>query len=44
MSKVEIVAAHYNRGMMFIRFVGTHAESEVLLAGHPYDALDAGKV
>ena len=29
-----IVAVHYNRGMMYIRFVGTHAE---------YDALDAGK-
>ena len=39
-----IVAVHYNRGMMYIRFVGTHAESEVLLAGHPYDAIDAGKV
>ncbi|MFZ2525088.1 MAG: type II toxin-antitoxin system HigB family toxin [Candidatus Ferrigenium altingense] len=30
-----IVAVHYNRGMMYIRFVGTHAE---------YDALDAWKV
>ncbi|MDP4028044.1 MAG: type II toxin-antitoxin system HigB family toxin [Gallionella sp.] len=30
-----IVAVHYNRGMMYIRFVGTHAE---------YGALDAGKV
>jgi mRNA interferase HigB len=30
-----IVAVHYNRGMMYIRFVGTHAE---------YDAIDAGKV
>src|SRR3989338_9311581 len=39
-----IVAVHYNRRMMYIRFVGTHAESEVLLAGHPYDALDAGNV
>lgn len=27
-----IVAVHYNRGMMFIRFVGTHAE---------YDRVDA---
>lgn len=30
-----IVAVHYKRGMMYIRFVGTHAE---------YDAIDAGKV
>jgi len=30
-----VVAAHYNRGMMYIRFVGTHKE---------YDAIDAGKV
>lgn len=30
-----IVAVHYNRGMMYIRFVGTHTE---------YDAIDAGKV
>jgi len=30
-----IVTAHYNRGMMYIRFVGTHKE---------YDAIDAGKV
>lgn len=30
-----IVAVHYNRGMMYIRFVGTHKE---------YDALDAGRV
>ena len=30
-----IVAVHYNRGMMYIRFVGTHKE---------YDAIDAGKV
>lgn len=30
-----IVAVHYNRGMMYIRFVGTHKD---------YDALDAGKV
>ena len=29
-----IVAVHYNRGMMYIRFVGTHKE---------YDALSAGK-
>lgn len=27
-----VVAVHYNRGMMFIRFVGTHAE---------YDRIDA---
>jgi mRNA interferase HigB len=39
-----IVAVHYNRGMMYVRFVGTHTESEVLLAGHPYNVLDAGKV
>ena len=30
-----IVAVHYNREMMYIRFVGTHKE---------YDALRAGKV
>jgi mRNA interferase HigB len=30
-----IVAVHYNRGMMYIRFVGTHAE---------YDPPDAGRV
>jgi mRNA interferase HigB len=30
-----IVAVHYNRGMLYIRFVGTHAE---------YDAINAGKV
>lgn len=30
-----IVAVHYNRGMMYIRFVGAHKE---------YDALDAGRV
>jgi len=30
-----VVAVHYNRGMMYIRFVGTHKE---------YDAIDAGKV
>lgn len=30
-----IVAVHFNRGMMFIRFVGTHSE---------YDAINAGKV
>ena len=30
-----IVAVHYNRGVMYIRFVGTHKE---------YDALSAGKV
>ncbi len=29
-----IVAVHYNRGMMFIRFVGTHAE---------YDAINTEK-
>lgn len=30
-----VVAVHYNRGMMFIRFVGTHAE---------YDRIDATKI
>lgn len=30
-----IVVVHYNRGMMYVRFVGTHTE---------YDAIDAGKV
>lgn len=30
-----VVAVHYNRAMMYVRFVGTHAA---------YDALDAGKV
>jgi mRNA interferase HigB len=30
-----VVAVHYNRGMMFIRFVGTHRE---------YDRIDAAKV
>jgi mRNA interferase HigB len=30
-----IVVVHYNRAMMYVRFVGTHTE---------YDALDAGKV
>jgi mRNA interferase HigB len=30
-----VVAVHYNRGMMYIRFIGTHEE---------YDAIDAGKV
>jgi mRNA interferase HigB len=30
-----VVAVHYNRGMMFIRFVGTHAE---------YDRIDATTV
>jgi mRNA interferase HigB len=30
-----VVAVHYNRGMMYIRFIGTHAE---------YDAIEAGKV
>ncbi len=30
-----IVAVHYNRRMMYVRFIGTHAE---------YDAIDAGKV
>ena len=30
-----IAAVHYNRGMMFIRFVGTHRE---------YDKIDAGTI
>ena len=30
-----VVAVHYNRGMMFIRFVGTHRQ---------YDAIDAESV
>jgi mRNA interferase HigB len=30
-----IVAVHYNRGMMFIRFVGTHAE---------YDRINASTI
>lgn len=30
-----IVAVHYNRGMMFIRFIGTHAE---------YDRIDASTI
>ena len=30
-----VVAVHYNRGMMFIRFVGTHRE---------YDRIDAATV
>lgn len=30
-----VVAVHYNRGMMFIRFVGTHRQ---------YDAIDAASV
>lgn len=30
-----IVAVHYNREMIYVHFIGTHAE---------YDALDAGKV
>jgi len=30
-----VAAVHYNRGMMFIRFVGTHRE---------YDRIDAGTV
>jgi len=30
-----VVAVHYNRGMMFIRFVGTHAE---------YDRIDAATI
>ncbi len=30
-----VAAVHYNRGMMFIRFVGTHRE---------YDMIDATKV
>ena len=30
-----VVAVHFNRGMMFIRFVGTHAE---------YDRIDAATI
>ena len=30
-----VVAVHYNRGMMFIRFIGTHQE---------YDKIDAAKI
>ena len=30
-----IVAVHYNRGLMYVRFVGTHRE---------YDRIDASKV
>jgi mRNA interferase HigB len=30
-----IVVVHYNRGMMFVRFVGTHAE---------YDKIDAATI
>jgi mRNA interferase HigB len=30
-----VVAAHYNRGIMFIRFVGTHGE---------YDKIDATRI
>ena len=30
-----VAAVHYNRGMMFIRFVGTHRE---------YDKIDAGNI
>ena len=30
-----IVAVHYNRGLMFVRFVGTHAE---------YDRVDAATI
>jgi mRNA interferase HigB len=30
-----VVAVHYNRGMMFVRFVGTHRQ---------YDAIDAASV
>ncbi len=30
-----VVAVHYNRGMMFIRFLGTHRE---------YDRIDAGTI
>ena len=30
-----VVAVHYNRGMIYIRFIGTHAE---------YNAIDEGKV
>lgn len=31
----RLVAVHYNRGMMFIRFIGTHAE---------YDRIDASTI
>jgi mRNA interferase HigB len=30
-----VAAVHYNRGMMFIRFVGTHQD---------YDGIDAAKI
>jgi mRNA interferase HigB len=30
-----VVAVHYNRGMMFVRFIGTHRE---------YDAIDAATI
>ena len=30
-----VVAVHYNRGMMFIRFIGTHRE---------YDKIDAARI
>ena len=30
-----VAAVHYNRGMMFIRFIGTHRE---------YDRIDAGTI
>ena len=30
-----VTAVHYNRGMMFIRFIGTHSE---------YDAIDAATI
>jgi mRNA interferase HigB len=30
-----VVAVHYNRGMMFVRFVGTHRE---------YDRIDAAEI
>ena len=30
-----VAAVHYNRGMMFIRFIGTHRE---------YDRVDAGTI
>lgn len=39
-----IVKVHYNRRMMFVRFVGTHKQSEVLVSGHPYDAIDAERI
>jgi mRNA interferase HigB len=39
-----VVAVHYNRRMMYVRFVGTHAESKELVAGHPYDAIDVERI